>query len=210
MGDLSTGERQAAVGPLLAEVRKGDVKAFERLVKSYWEPVMLYFWKRANAADAEDLTQDVFLAIYRAVRNGDGPVETDPVSWRRYLFACARHRLGGYWQRRSREPRSASFEDLLGDDDLSWEAVVSRDGADRSAADRLVSREESDAVRDCLGQIDAAERSICWLIFGEGKSKRQVAASIGVPESSLRDRLVGVLRELRRCLQGKGVEVALS
>jgi len=206
MAQANTGARHDAVGSLLGEIRKGNAEAFERLVESYWEPVMLFFWRRVASEDAEDLAQDVFLSIYRAVRNGEGPVETDPASWRKYLFACARHRLGGYWHRRSRESRVASLEALFSNDDASWEDTLSGGSRDPPAGDALITQEVSDAVRDCLGQIDEAARSMCWLIFGEGKSKRQVAAAIGMPESSLRDRLCGVLRDLRRCLQGKGVK----
>ena len=195
-------EEEARLSKLLAGVQAGDRAAFNALVDWFWEPVLLFFWKRVKPCDSEDLAQDVFIGIYRAVRNGQGPQAKSLAEWRAYLFTAAHNTLRSHFRRRARSP-AASLEGLLGEDE-PWEDVVPGKAPDADA-DPLVADEEELAVRACMEGLDEAARAICWLHFADGRSKREIAASLKIPESSLRDRMVHTLRDLRHCLESKGI-----
>ncbi len=51
-------------------------------------------------------------------------------------------------------------------------------------------------------------RAACWLLFVEQKSKREIARMMHKPESSVRVLLVGALKSMRSCLEGKGMAPA--
>jgi RNA polymerase sigma-70 factor (ECF subfamily) len=63
------GTRSARQDPeveLMLTVQRGQTEAFEALVERYWLPVFHRFYRRLHdRQSAEDLTQDVFLRIYR-------------------------------------------------------------------------------------------------------------------------------------------------
>src|ERR1700676_409430 len=51
---------------LMLRVRDGDDAAFAELVNAYGPRVLGYLWRQTgDRLDAEDLTQDVFLRLYR-------------------------------------------------------------------------------------------------------------------------------------------------
>jgi RNA polymerase sigma factor (sigma-70 family) len=84
----------AAKGPRTPDTRT----ALERLCSTYWYPVYAYIRSRtANAADAEDLTQGLFVSLLDhssldSVRPGMG-------QFRAFLLASAKHHMATEWSR---------------------------------------------------------------------------------------------------------------
>ena len=53
---------------LINRIRNGDKGAFEELVKRHYEDIFSYCYRRTgNREDAEDLTQEVFLKLVKAI-----------------------------------------------------------------------------------------------------------------------------------------------
>ncbi len=197
-------EQEAQPVSLMERLRQRDWTAFDELVDAYWEPVLRFFWKRLPPDDAEDLGQNVFIAVYRAVLKGGGPVGGDGESWRRYLFTCARNLMRDYLRRMKARAPFDRLENLLGDEGAGPD-VETRVRKGEEASGLLVSKEESEAIRDCMGRLDVLSRAICWLHFVDSRSKREIARALEMPESSLRATLVKALKVLRRCLEAKGM-----
>jgi RNA polymerase sigma-70 factor (ECF subfamily) len=99
---------QATVAPrdderdkALAEaVRRRDRKANAEFIQEYADPLYGYVLARVrpNLADAEDLTQEVFLAACRSME--DYRAESSLKAW---LFGIARHKVEDYYRVRMRE-----------------------------------------------------------------------------------------------------------
>ncbi len=185
---------------LLRKVESGERDAFDSIVRLYWSTVMTFLWKRVPAADAEDLAQDAFIALYKALRKGRGSTLRGEDALRRYLLACARSQVTDYYRRKRLEEPAGALEDLM-----ASEGGAARPDKGREAPDPLVSEEERTAVRDCMGELEVRSRTLCWLHFVDGKSKREIAASLDMPESSFRALFSKILDDLRECLEGKSV-----
>jgi RNA polymerase sigma factor (sigma-70 family) len=188
-GDVAAAHRRAAAG---------DRQAFEAVVRSFWEPVMRFFWKRIDRAEAEDLAQQVFISALRAAQAGGGPKGGDRVEWRKFLMASARNRLISHWRRMGVRPPAAGLSELIGDEACSPQ--------DAGALEPLMRREVSLAIAECLGGLEPVARTTCWLVYVEGRSKRQTARILGRPEASVRTTITAALTMLRRCLRDRGVE----
>lgn len=197
-------EPESQFAKLVEGLEAGQRSAFDALVEWFWDPIYRFFWKRVSLSDADDLTQEVFVSLYRAFRNGAGPAESSVTHWRRYLFGSAQNTLSSHWRKKGRGFQTASLEDLFSEE-VSWQESVPSSGA-RSEEDPLVSEEQRVAVRDCMGGLDEISRAVFWSHFAEGRSKREIAACLKVAESSLRDRMVRAMGGLRRCLEEKGIE----
>lgn len=197
------GESESDTTALFERFDAGDRAAFDTLVRRFWEPVMRFCWKRTSAAEAEDLAQEVFTAVYRGVRHGRAPRAGDADGWRRYIWSCARNRVIDHWRRRGTRPPAQALTDLVGDECGGGGGDHGSAGTD--AAGAPISREQSSAIRDCMNRLDVLSRAACWLLFVERRSKREIARMMDKPESSLRSMLVEAIRVLRQCLVDKGM-----
>ncbi len=202
---MGPGEQEPQFLKLVQDLAAGERSAFDALVEWFWDPIYRFFWKRVPVSDADELTQQVFVSLYRAVRNGSGPAETSMTHWRRYIFGSAQNALASHWRQKGRGIHASSLEALFPDDAL-WQDVVPSKAADVDSPDPLVLEEQRIAVRDCLGGLDEISRSVFWSHFADGRSKRQIATTLKLAESSLRDRMVRAMGDLRLCLEAKGIE----
>jgi len=200
VGSTPSSDRSAAWAPS----RDADRAAFESLIGDFWDPVMQFFWKRVSPEEAEDLTQEVFVSAYRTKRSGGGPSAADGAGWRRYLLSSARNRVIDHWRRHGVQPPASALTHLVGYEDSTQPPGRPADSTD-SGTGRLVSSEQSRAIRECLGELNVIARALCWLVFAESRSKREAARMLRLPESSARGVLVEALKALRRCLVSKGV-----
>jgi RNA polymerase sigma-70 factor (ECF subfamily) len=149
-----TGER----GPdLLSRARSGDREALDQLCREHWLPVYRAVCRWAQSpAEAEDLTQDVFIRAIRALGN----YRDDEASYRAYLLRIARNLVIDRW--RARPASTAGYQDLpdLADPAAGPEAAaITRDEHSRllAALDRLPDP-YSDVLRlRILGDRTAAE-----------------------------------------------------
>lgn len=80
---------------LVAQASGGDLKAFEALMTRYQHAVFkIALWKSKNYFDAEDLSQDIFLAAFKAL----GTIKT-PGSFGGWLFGIAYNRCHKWFRR---------------------------------------------------------------------------------------------------------------
>jgi len=142
---------------LLARARSGDREALDQLCREHWLPVYRAVCRRAQTpAEAEDLTQDVFIRAIRALGN----YRDDAASYRAYLLRIARNLVIDRW--RARPADAAGYQDLpdFADPAAGPEAAaITRDEHSRllAALDRLPDS-HSDVLRlRILGDRTAAE-----------------------------------------------------
>jgi RNA polymerase sigma-70 factor, ECF subfamily len=107
-----------------------------------------------NAATAEDLTAETFLAAVRAVRAGNADVS---IPW---LIGTARHKLVDHWRREGRQREA--LDDLYG----AAEAVDSNDPI------------EALHVHTVLSQLPPHHRAALTLRYLDGLPVEQVAAHL--------------------------------
>src|SRR5687768_15806990 len=100
-----------------------------------------YFRARVGGdrAVAEDLTQETYLVVARAIAEGRAAVG-DPVSW---LFGIARHKLIDHYRARERDPLSGS-PPIGGGEDLGrrggWDEAIAEIPGEVEDFERIVAR----------------------------------------------------------------------
>ncbi len=101
------GESRDNDAELMLRVKSGDMEAFEALVDKYKQPVMnLIYRTLPDATEAEDLTQTVFVQVYKSASRYQ--VSAKFTTW---LFTIARNLCFNEIRRRSRHP-AQSFDAL--------------------------------------------------------------------------------------------------
>lgn len=163
---------------LMLEFQQGSKAAFTELFARYRERIYGFFRRRLTTpARAEDLTQEAFLGVLRAV------TRYEPRSlFRTYLYGIAMNLLHAERRRDSRESAA--------------DGNPTEPAADRTDDTSL-------HVRHALGRLDADDREILMLREYEELSYEEIATLQRVPVNTVRSRLFRARMALKEILQGQ-------
>lgn len=142
---------------LVRRFREGDKAAFSELVLRYQDRV--YGLCRRLLGDpivAEDVAQDVFLALYRSLPDFRGEASLSTFIFRATVNHCKNRRT---WQHRRRWDRHEPLEGTSGDDAPPRELADENSGTDRA----LHRSEAGEILHRALERLDESERSIILL-----------------------------------------------
>ena len=156
---------------LVDDAVRGDVDAITALIRLSRRDVRRFLSSMAPAAEIEDLTQETFLRVIRALPGfaGQSTVRT-------WLFAIARRVAADHARRTSRRPRVAALPD--------WQTTA------ESVTPIGTSRfEEQHATADLIAGLPAARRDAFLLTQIAGLSYVEAADVIGCPIGTVRSRV---------------------
>lgn len=176
-------------GDLAALAVAGRQAAFGEIIRRHDQAV--YRLTRACIGDADeamDLSQETFMAAYRALARYDGAR-----SMRTWLSAIALNKCRD-WIRRRKVRRFLSFAVPIGAD---AEAIADdRVATDDAAGDR----QELDRVRRAIADLPAALKEPLVLHTIEGLSQADTAAVLAISEKAVETRLYRARAKLREKL----------
>jgi RNA polymerase sigma-70 factor (ECF subfamily) len=171
---------------LLRKIAAGDLTVFDQLVDRYKRPLFNHIRRRVNDPHrAEDLTQEVFLRLFRAARADTYTGQARVVTW---LFTIAGNAVTDHLR----------AEGLRASVRLARDEAESQDPSDAAAA-----REGESRVRRLLLELPEAQRVVVELHVLDGLSFADVAELVGSPIPTVKSRLVYALRKLKPLLEAQ-------
>lgn len=154
---------------LMKRVTQGDQRAFEELVEKYKQPVFNMIYRTLpDATEAEDLTQTVFVQVYKAAAKYR--VEAKFSTW---LFTIARNLCLNEIRRRSRHP--ADSLDAAAAPDEEGPGKQFEDVRNVAPPDRLVQDELVAKVSEALKDLPENQRTAILLYQEQEKSYEEIA-----------------------------------
>ncbi len=157
-------------------------ETFTLLYQRQLKPVYNYVRYRLGAAEAEDVTAEIFARAWSRRRKFD-PTRGTAETW---LWAIARNRVID-WQRRRRPHRVELSPDVAASDDPA--AEIGR-------------QEEWARLQAALAELAPVDQEIVALRFGAGETNRAIATLLKMGEANVAQRLRRALRRMRTYLQG--------
>ncbi len=136
-----------------------------------------YVARRVTPGDADDIVQSVMVKLLE--RRGE--IEADSV--RAWLFTVTRNAVAEYYRQRRPSVELDAFADLAETD--------SSDPADRTIGAL------SDCLEPMLGALSGGDADVLRKVDLEGESQIALAASLGVPLSTLKSRVQRARTKLR-------------
>ena len=182
---------------LLRRVIAGDEEAFSLLYKRRHPSIFRFaLHMSGNASVAEDVTQEVFLALIR------DPKRFDPArgTLAGFLFGVARNHLRKRWEQDRRTVPLVGDADELGS--LASGKAVKPNGAGgyasgsekghylaATAGDEFIAVENVTRVRQAIGTLPENYREVVVLCELEEMSYEEAATALGCPVGTVRSRL---------------------
>ncbi|HET6347518.1 MAG TPA: RNA polymerase sigma factor [Candidatus Krumholzibacteria bacterium] len=175
---------------LVRRVQAGEASAFRQFVERYQREVYgLAYDLCGNHHDAEDLSQEVFIKVHRAI--GSFRADAKPGSW---LYRIT---MNAFLDSRRRKPVQivslhAPFDSSSGDDH-PVDVPAPTAGPDRVTHSARV-RDDVDRALDVLS---AQERSVFVMRHYHDMPIREISASLSLAEGTVKSMLFRSIRKLR-------------
>jgi RNA polymerase sigma-70 factor (ECF subfamily) len=172
---------------LVARLRDGDRAAVEEAYIAHHAAIRGFARRLVgDAAAAEDIVHEAFVALPRAIRRfrGEG-------SLRAFLIGVAANHSRRHV--RSAMRRRRATERLAAHEDTQQHAV--------DATDQLITKQLATRLWAALDELPIDQRVVFVLCEAEQRTSVEVAEIVGAPEGTVRTRLFHAKRKLREKLE---------
>ena len=176
----------------------GDAAAWEEIVQAYHRRIYNICYRFAGSAnDAEDLTQEVFIKMYRTLASYDSSKGAF-VTW---VTTITRNLLVDHFRKSKQDRLTDSLDAPVSTQEDAQ--PLSEQIHDQSPApdNRVRSREASESVHAALGKLSPELREAVILRDLQDFDYKEIAAVLKVPEGTVKSRINRGRAELARLLQ---------
>ena len=179
---------------LIERARRGDREAFSSLARRFERRVyLLALYYTRNPSDAEDLSQEVWLKVYRHLQSFRG--ESSFYTWLRQIT------VNTFLNHRRSVTRYAGGETqgirLVEIDSVDYEDALKLAG-DRDLEDDIHTKMLVERVREALSELTPQQRLIFILKHNEGMTYEEIAAALNCSSGTVKKSLFRAIQKLRQ------------
>lgn len=176
---------------LVRRARAGDGSAWEEIVQSYSRRIFNLAYRFTSSIEgAEDLTQEVFVRIYRTLEQYDAK-QGDLSNW---LMRLARNLIIDDYRHRQRNPQNSMADDV---DDHSYHLRA----VGTSAHKDMERRELAAQVQEGIDKLPADLRTCVILRDIEEMTYQEIVEVLKIPEGTVKSRINRGRIELAKILR---------
>ncbi len=155
---------------LIEKIKKGDMEAYEKLVKKYMKKaynVALYYTK--NPTDAWDISQQGFINAWQGIKKFDMKRPFFP-----WLYAIIKNEaLSSFKQERKEDEKK---------NDLPLKSIDSPE-------ESLIKKEKVKRLQEALLKLDKEKQEIIYLRHYAEMSYKEISEALDLPEGTIMSRL---------------------
>jgi RNA polymerase sigma-70 factor (ECF subfamily) len=175
----------------------GDAVAWEEIVRTFNRRIYNICYRFTSSADdAEDLTQEVFIKVYRTLSSYD----LEKGSFQTWVTTMTRNLLVDHFRKSKQDRATDSLEEptTADSDALSISDQIQDQGP--SPDQRLLTRETQEMVQKGLQKLSPELREAVILRDLQDMDYREIALALKVPEGTVKSRINRGRTELARLL----------
>lgn len=192
---------QTALEPdlsLVSRCLRGDESAWEELVRLHTRKVYaLCFRFTGSGPEAQDLTQEVFLRVFKTLKT----FRSQEGSFATWLARVSRNLLIDHYRRKRQDRVTDSIEDQL--------PMLEEEGASASTRpdQAMAGREASEILQSTLQKLSPDLREAVILRDLQELEYREIAEVLRIPEGTVKSRINRGRAELARLLRKQKLAV---
>jgi RNA polymerase sigma-70 factor (ECF subfamily) len=173
--------------PLLPRVAAGDANAVRDCLARYGGLVFALARRfLGNATDAEDVTQDVFVELWKHASRFDPVCASEPT----FVTMITRRRLIDHKRRAGRRLAPEALPEFV------------PERASPARFSDVDSRDDAALARQALGDLKDDQRSVILLAVDDGLTHEQIAVRTGLPVGTVKTHIRRGLMRVREALTG--------
>jgi RNA polymerase sigma-70 factor (ECF subfamily) len=189
---------QKKLADLAARCLAGDAAAWEALAKGQHRRIYGICYRfTGNATEAEDLTQEAFLKMYRNLSSFD-PAKGGFTTW---LTTLTRNLLVDNYRRTRMERASDSLDETYGDDDDGPTKAERLADGGKTQEQHVSGLELRAQIQHALAQVSPDLREAVILRDLEDMDYKEIAEILGVPQGTVKSRISRGRAELAKLLK---------
>jgi RNA polymerase sigma-70 factor (ECF subfamily) len=178
---------------LLERITDGDAEAFKEIYNRYKKFVFHVVSSRlANAEEARDVTQDIFLNLWTGREQLGGIIEFKP-----YLFVFCRNQVISAYRRNNVRIRGEEY------------LTEGLNQIEHSIEDQHFAVELNANINMAIAQLPETMRNCYHLSKNEGRRNGEIAGILNISEKTVRNNVSEALKRVKLMLQGSHPELML-
>jgi len=185
---------------LVRELQAGSESAFDLLIAQYHAPLYsLIARSLQNPSDAADITQEVFIKVFRSIGgfHGDSSLKT-------WIYRIALHEASNqrrWWTRHRKQEVTIDIDTSSQDEDIETFSLRDSLADQRDSPFECASQSETRArVEEALREVPEAFRSVLILREIEGMQYDEIAEILNLNMGTVKSRLLRGRATLRHAL----------
>jgi RNA polymerase sigma-70 factor, ECF subfamily len=190
---------------LVADLKAGSESAFAVLIAQYHQPIYSLIARSLNdPADAADITQEVFIKVFRSIRGFNGEASLRTWLYRIALREASNQRR--WWSRHKKQEITidSPYESNADDESGLCLSATLADHSD-SPFDHAAQADVRERVEAALRQLPEAFRTVVILREIEGFAYEEIAEILNVNLGTVKSRLTRGRSALRALLSIESV-----
>lgn len=184
---------------LIERFQDGDLSAFDELMKRYKKQILAYVYKKIGKRsweDAEDLTQVVFMKVFKAL-----PRWEPRAKFSTWLYRIAHNVCIDYHRAKSRKTPSYSIDD----EEIIYGTPSTKDVY--SDPEKVaVEKETGKMIRDAIEQLSDRQKEVFVLYHYHGLKIKEIAEVLGLAEGTVKIHQHRAVQKLREILKDRLTE----
>lgn len=175
---------------LLVAAKSGDLDAFEKILFKYERGIFGYIYRMVSQKqDAEDLTQDTFVKLYKNRANID--TERNFKSW---LYKIATNTVYDWLRQKKRTPKI----EPLDESELRFETI------EAGGTYYYTGSTNDNDIEASLQKIKPIYKTVLLLLYREGLTYQEIADSLNLPINTVKTYLRRAKQDLKKALEKNG------
>jgi RNA polymerase sigma-70 factor, ECF subfamily len=175
---------------------EGDEEAFSRIVRLWERKIFNLAWRMlGNREDAQDITQETFLSVFKSIRHLREPGSFSTWIYKITLNHCRARRKSG--------SSTLLLQDLLSDHSEQEPELLKEMPSTRDSSNSL---EAIDIISKAMADLSDDHRTAIVLKEYVGLSLEELADVMNCPLSTAKSRLYHGLRDVQRNLKRMGIK----
>ena len=173
----------------IAKITQGDTNSFEVLVNRYKDLVFtLAFRMLKNREEAEEVSQDTFLKVFKSLAKFKG--ESKFSSW---IYRVTYNTCLDKIKKQKRDPIVVTI------DEFTEHQVSTID----NALDKLIAKERKQVIQDCLQMLPSDVSFLLTLYYFDERSIEEISKIIGISNTNVKVKLFRGRKKLASILKEK-------
>ena len=183
---------------LLEMYQQGNREAISQLLERHTRRVRDYVRMMVKDSDvADDLTQEVLIKVVKVLDEGR---YTDKGRFLPWVLRIAHNRVLDYF-------RAQKQVKTVSESSAGFDILGSKNFAEPSIEDRLVSEQQAKEVRQLIELLPAEQREVVKMRYYEGLSFKEIAEHTGVSINTALGRMRYALINMRQMIKDKNLAI---